>query len=98
MVVIGVLRIRLHISQSQSLKDKRSVVKSLLAQIQRQFQVSAGEVDDLDLRQLATLGITCVSTESAHADQVLARIVGFVQTRLVDAELLDYETEILHAF
>jgi uncharacterized protein YlxP (DUF503 family) len=96
-VLVGVLRIRLRVPESQSLKAKRQVVKSLVARIQNRFHVSVAEVGDLDSWQLATVGVACVSNDEKHADEVLASIMDFVRRERPDAEILDYETEIIDA-
>jgi uncharacterized protein YlxP (DUF503 family) len=96
-MVIGTARVVLHLPASGSLKDKRQVVKSLLAQVQREFHVAAAEVEEQDRIQLAVLGLACVSTDARHADEVIAKAVHFVQRRATEAELLDYATEIVHA-
>ena len=82
---------------SRSLKDKRQVLKSLITQVQRQFLVAAAEVDRHDQWQIGVVGLACVSTDAGHADAVLAKAVDFLRSRSGDAELLDYETEIVHA-
>jgi uncharacterized protein YlxP (DUF503 family) len=97
-VVIGVARVVLHIPEAQSLKDKRQIVKSLLAQVQREFRVAAAEVEHQDDWQLAVIGLACVSTGAAHADEVLARSVNFISSRHVDAVLTDFQTETMHVF
>jgi uncharacterized protein len=93
-MVVGVLEMRLAIRQAQSLKDKRQVVKSLRDRIRHEFNVSASEVDALDLPQTAVLGVAVVTNEGAFADQVLAKVVDFVR-RSPAAQLVRYETEIL---
>jgi uncharacterized protein YlxP (DUF503 family) len=95
-MVIAVARVTLHIPASQSLKDKRQVVKSLLAQVQRQFQIAAAEVDEQDVHQVGVLGLVCVSTEARHADSVIARAVEFISSSRHETVLLDYQTEVLH--
>jgi uncharacterized protein YlxP (DUF503 family) len=95
-VVVGVARVVLHLPGAQSLKDKRQVMKSVLAQVQRRFLVAAAEVDHQDQWQIGVIGIACVSTDAAHADEVLARAVSFVEERAVDAQILEYQTEIAH--
>jgi uncharacterized protein YlxP (DUF503 family) len=87
----------MHIPSSQSLKDKRQVMKSLIAQVQRQFQIAAGEVGSHDLWQTGVIGLACISTDTRHADQILARAVGFLSSRNPEATVLEYETEIIHA-
>jgi|SRR5947209_4175797 len=97
-MVIAVARISLHLPASQSLKDKRQIVKSLLAQVQRQFGVAAAEVDHHDRLQLGVLGLACVSTDAGHADSVLAHAVDFLGSSRHGADLLDYQTEVMHVF
>ena len=80
---------------ADSLKDKRQVSRSLTSRIQNQFNVSVAEVEDNDFRQRLTLGVCCVSNDSAHANQVLSRVVSFVEDSRRDVELLDYELEII---
>ncbi|HEX6507569.1 MAG TPA: DUF503 domain-containing protein [Chloroflexota bacterium] len=90
-------RVVLHMPGNRSLKDKRQIVKSLLALVQQRFAVSAAEVERQDQWQVGVLGLACVSNEAKHVDQVLAKAVGFIQTTRPDAEMLEVETEILHA-
>jgi uncharacterized protein len=91
-------QIRLHLPMARSLKDKRQVLKSLLAQIENRFSVAVGEVGSHDRWQSATVGIACISTDSRHADEIIAHVVDFVHSRAGDYEMLGYETEVLHAF
>jgi hypothetical protein len=90
-MVIGVLQMRLLIRDAMSLKDKRRVVKSLVDRIRNDFNVSASEVDALDL---AVLGVTLATNDRIFADKVLAKVVDLVR-RSGGAELVDYETELL---
>lgn len=78
-MTIGLLTVRLDISAAQSLKDKRQVVKSLLTRIRDKFNVSAAEVDDLDLWQRATLAFAIVSNDPAHNDRVLENVVSLIE-------------------
>ena len=92
---IGVCRIMTHLPESNSLKAKRQVARSLTTRIRNQFNVAVAEVDDNDLWQRLTLGICCVSNDSAHANEMLSRVVSFVEESRGDLVLLDYETEII---
>jgi uncharacterized protein YlxP (DUF503 family) len=93
-MVVGILQLRLMIRDAQSLKDKRRIVKSLRDRIRNRFNVSASEVDSLDRRQQAVLGITLATNDRVFADQVLAKVVDLVRAT-PGAVLVDYETEIL---
>ena len=97
-MVIGVARVVLHIPESQSLKDKRSVVKGTIAQLQRQFHISVAEVDALDQWQTSVIGLCCISNSAAHADAMLAKAVKFLESGRMEAQLFDFQTEIIHAF
>ena len=96
-MVVGVARVVVHMPASQSLKDKRQVLKSAVAQVQQRFQLAVAEVERQDQWQVGVLGLACVSTSAAHADQIIARAVSFLEGRLADGHVLDYQTEILHA-
>lgn len=94
---IGALKVRLRLPENASLKDKRRIVKSLAARVRNKFDVAIAEVEDQDRWQLATLGIACVSTDKRHANEVLSKVMGFLGSIRGDAEILDYEIELLNA-
>ena len=94
---IGVCRIMLHLPESASLKDKRQVSRSLSARIRNSFNVAVAEVEDHELWQRLTLAVCCVSTDSAHANEMVSKVVEFIEETRRDLELLDYETEIMES-
>ncbi len=94
---IGALLVTLRIPENHSLKGKRRVVKSIVDQVAGRFNVSIAEIDNHDVWQTATLGVTCVSNDGRHANEVLSSIVTFLERTRGDAEIIDYEIEILHA-
>ena len=87
----------LHIPGARSLKEKRHVMKSLIAQVQRQYGVTIAEIDRQDQWQVGVLGVAHVSNDAAHADEVIAKAVRGLSSLRGDAELLDFETEVIHA-
>ena len=95
---VGVCKIRMRLSDNHSLKGKRQVSKPIIERVKNRYNVSIAEVDDQDLWQLLTLGITCVSSSGPHANEMLSKVVDFIQQSKIDAEMLDYEIEIIHAF
>ena len=76
---IGVCRIMLHLPDSASLKDKRRVARSLSARIRNTFNVAVAEVADQELWQRLTLAVCCVSTDSAHANEMVSKVVVFIE-------------------
>lgn len=93
-VFVGVATLVLHIPGARSLKDKRSVVKSLKDKVIARFHVSMAEVGALDVLQRAELGVAVVSNESAVCDEVLAHITSVASSHR-DAILADVSTEVL---
>ena len=96
-MTVGLCRVWLRLPENQSLKGKRQVLKSLIARIHNRFNVSAAEVGDHDRWQMASLGISCVTTSADHAHQVLSKVVAFIHNERPDAEIVDYQIEIVHA-
>ncbi len=95
---VGVCRIRFRLPENLSLKGKRGVLKSITTRVASKFNVSVAEVDDHDLWQLATLGICCVSNDKRHTNEVLSKVVEFINNSRFEVEMLDYEIEILSVF
>jgi uncharacterized protein YlxP (DUF503 family) len=94
-MVIGVCAITLHLPACQSLKDKRQILKSLIARVHNQYTVAIAEVDYQDLWQSALLGISCVSNSEAHADEILKRVLHFIEETHFDLEVTHVDTDIM---
>lgn len=94
-MTVGSCLITLRLPENHSLKGKRQVVKSVVSRLHNKFNVSAAEIAN-DSWQIATIGVSCVSNDERHANEVLASVLDFVRRERLDAEILDVETEILH--
>ncbi len=70
-MVIGAVTWELEILGAQSLKEKRSVVKSLKDRLHDRFNVSAAETDHHDLWQRAQISAAVAATDSRQAESVL---------------------------
>lgn len=79
---------------ARSLKDKRSVVRSLKERVQSRLKVSIAEVGVLDDPRRATLGVAVVSNSSTVCDQLMSSVMSIAST-LPDAVLTDRATEIV---
>ncbi len=91
---VGVARIVLRVPSSRSLKEKRRVVRSYKERLRGKLPVSVAEVGDLDLHQLATLGVAVVSADRARCEQVLGQAVQSARV-LPNAVLSDVGTEFI---
>jgi uncharacterized protein YlxP (DUF503 family) len=94
-MVIGVCTLQLSIPVAQSLKEKRQVVKSLIARVRNEFNVSVAEVDDQDLWQSAVIGIACVSSSQRYAHGQLEAVIKFIDKTRPDCPIGAYEIEML---
>jgi hypothetical protein len=90
---IAVLKIKLYAPWVHSLKEKRMIVKSILAKIRNKFQVSAAEVEDPDVHQSVVIGVAAIVPHSAQADSMMDEIVRFVEQN-TEAEIVAEEREI----
>jgi uncharacterized protein YlxP (DUF503 family) len=92
-VTVGTYRFELHFPESNSLKSKRHVLRSLKDKLRARFNLSVAEVGGQDLWQRASLGVAVVSTDAGHVREVLARVLETVmaEPRIV---ILDRQLEI----
>jgi uncharacterized protein YlxP (DUF503 family) len=70
---IAVLHVELHIPYSQSLKDKRMVLRRVKDRLQK-FNVAVAEVEHQELWQRAGLGIVAISTTAEHVERELSAV------------------------
>ena len=84
---IGWLELDLLLGDVHSLKEKRSVVRPIVAELQRRFSVSAAEVDGLDLHRRTTVGVALVAADRHHVVEVLDGAERLVAAR-PESELL----------
>ena len=55
----------------RSLKEKRSVVRPVVAELRRRYAVAAAEVGDADLHRRTQVGVAAVAADAAHVTDVL---------------------------
>ena len=84
---VGALEFDLLLGDVHSLKEKRSLVRPLIAEVRKRFEVSAAEVDHLDLHRRAGVGVAAVSPDRAHLVEVLDSVERLVVYRR-EVELL----------
>ncbi|MCP3178112.1 DUF503 domain-containing protein [Desulfuromonas sp. KJ2020] len=94
-MVVGIMRLDLHLHAPQNLKEKRSVVKRIIGRCRERFPVSAAEVGSQDLWQRAEVGFCMVATSEADIQTVFSHIEDEIE-RLALADVLDQDTEFLH--
>lgn len=86
----------LHLPGCHSLKDKRQVVKSIMARVHQRFEVAIAEVDEQDRWQIAQLGVSCVSNSSQHVDEILGRVRRYIEETRPDVIVSSVDVEIIN--
>lgn len=92
-MLVACMTFRLHAPWVHSLKEKRMIVKSLIARLQNRFHVSAAEIDEQDTHQIIVIGTAAIVSHNAMADSLMEDISRFVEEN-TEAEILDETREI----
>ena len=92
-MIIATITFKLHAPWLHSLKEKRMIVKSILAKLQNRFHVSAAEIDEQDTHQIIVIGVAAIVPHNAQADSLMESISRFVEENC-EAEIIDEEREI----
>ena len=95
-MIVGVSQITLHLPGCHSLKDKRQIIKSVMARVRHQFEVAIAEVEDQDRWQIAKLGISCISNSGQHAGEILGHVRRYIEETRPDVIVTNTEIEILN--
>lgn len=78
---VGALELDLLLGDVHSLKQKRSVVRPLLAEVRKRFDVSVTEAGNHDLYRRVVVGVAVVSSDAAHVQEVLDNCERFAAGR-----------------
>ena len=78
-MLVGVMTRQMYMHGIASLKEKRSIVKSVIGRLSSRFNISISEVDHQDTRGSAVLGIAVVSNDARFIDQQLDAILTFMR-------------------
>ncbi len=92
-MVVGSLTLRIFIPAVHSLKEKRSVVKSVVARLRNEFNISVAEVGEQDRWQLAVIGVACVSADSGYVEGQLQAVLNWLGENRPDVEVSRAEIE-----
>ena len=91
-MIVGILTLEIGIEGAFSLKEKRMTVNRIRDRVRAKFNVAVAEVDDNEIWNHACIGIAAVSNDQRHVNEMLSKVVDFVET-IRDCVLEDYEME-----
>lgn len=93
-MIVGVAVVELRIHESQSLKEKRGVVRKIAGRLRHRFNASVAEVGGQDTWQRAVIGLAVAGSDETVVRRTLAKAVGFVDEMHL-AEILGSEVELM---
>lgn len=85
-----VAEIELHVRAAQSLKEKRSVVTSIVRNLDQMHGVAAAEVDHLDLWQRAGIGVSAVGSSPSQVESVMDAVERHVWSR-TEVDVIEFQ-------
>lgn len=94
-MVIGVGMMSFRLNDCHSLKEKRKIVKSIIARIRNEFNASVAEVDFNDVHQRAEIGFALVGNDRRVINSKIDKLVEFTD-QLSLAEMIDSNTEMIN--
>ena len=89
-MVVGIVRVELHLPAARSLKDKRQVVRSMKERIRERVRAAVAEVEYQDLWQRAAIGIAVVAADGGQARELLNSARHIVD-QYPEAQVLDWQ-------
>jgi uncharacterized protein YlxP (DUF503 family) len=78
-MIVGVMTAQLHLQGIGSLKEKRSIVKSVIGRLKSRFNISIAEVDHQDSKTSSVIAIAIVSNDTTFVNKQFDAIVGFMR-------------------
>lgn len=94
-MAIGLLTIELYLPVTNSLKEKRSVLRPLIARLRKEYNISICEADAQDQLSRAVIEVACVSGNGALAHRLLQNVANRVESWRMDAQMIDYNIEMI---
>jgi uncharacterized protein YlxP (DUF503 family) len=92
--MVGVLTVHLHIAGCSSLKEKRGLIKPLLARLRREFNISVAEMGLQDQWQESVLACAMVGNDAAHLQSALQTVQKWIQGNWPDGMIVDDHIEL----
>jgi len=93
-MIVGAALVDLHVHGSQSLKEKRGVVRSISQRVRNRFNLAVAEVGGQGTWQRVQLGLAAAGSDALHVRQVLERALEYIE-ELHLAEVTGSDVELL---
>ena len=94
-MTVGILSLAFHLPHCHSLKEKRSLIKPIVARLHKEFNISVVEYGCHDSWQSCELLIACAASPGAQAEQILTSVITFFESHWPDLPLTREKIEII---
>lgn len=94
-MTVGILTLSLYLPDCHSLKEKRRLIKPILARLHKEFNISVVENGHQDCWQRCELLIACAASPGFHAEHTLAQVIDFYECHWPDLPLTSEHIEII---
>jgi len=91
---VAICKIDIQIGENNSLKGKRTILKSVIARLKNKFNISVAEVGHNDLWQRTEIGFAIVSNDSSHANSFADNVMNFLY-EIHDINVINVDLEII---
>jgi len=91
--MLTLLTIKLYLPGCSSLKEKRSRLQPILSRLRKEFNVTVSEIGLQDVWQSAWVGIACLSNEKVHNEQVLDKVIKYIEVNWPNEQILESRLE-----
>lgn len=92
---VGIIQLHIYFPQVHSLKGKRHLIKPLINDLQKKFQVSVAEVGKQDVWKNSELLIAIASSDAVQIEKIKQRLIEFVETHWAETYITKNEMEII---
>ena len=93
--IIGLCTIEFYLPGVASLKEKRGILKSMMARMHNKFNISAAEVAEHDRWQSAVIAVAVVSNSGKHCQQIINSTIAWIESQYPDLQIVDQSIEVL---
>ncbi len=92
-MIVGTCKVYMFAEWVYSLKEKRTIVKSITDKVKAKFNVSIAEIENQDIHKNIVIGFTCVTNKTEHANSIIQNVINYIENT-ADAVVSDVVIEI----
>lgn len=94
-IILGLCTVEFELAGVTNIKEKRSILKSMLTRLHNTFNISTAEIDFHDVVNASVIAFTLVTNDTRHANQSISTILNWIEKNYPDAQIVNQEIEIL---